>query len=154
MSITKQEQMLYERYFLNFFRVHDEWRMQANRSLIELWLDQNVLAITPENLEIAALALGDKLAVREKEPLPPPPVVLPPPEVSLQKRSKAEVKAFLRENRPKPVASRAELQAQRTIPAEFTRERIASREFSRDEMQRLIEKYGRKNVIDRLEGRS
>jgi hypothetical protein len=84
-QITNQEKALIAKRFLDFYRAHPEWRLEANTNLIQGWCDQKMLSTTiAENLEIAALALYSQLATRAKpepestpEPEPEPPPAAP-----------------------------------------------------------------------------
>jgi hypothetical protein len=80
-TISKVEQAEAERKWVLFWRQHPTFNNQANRNIMESYLDANLLSVASENgqevLEIAFLACHSRLSERVKErepskPLPPP----------------------------------------------------------------------------------
>jgi hypothetical protein len=148
-----------EKLFYDFWRLHKMDLLSvcdANRSLIENYLNENGLAPSPRTLEEAYSALSRSLA-RNAEPMPVPkpesPVEAEPPEeVDEQKRLRAMTKEQLREvvrgQRKYQTPDGAPVLA--PLPARY--DALAIRALPAKELSKLIQRYGGSVVTARLQG--
>lgn len=155
----------------------------SNTALIESYLDEHLLDATdPANWEQAYTALRKQLA--KPEPTEAELAAREERKIKAEAAKAAEsarqqkqhedeqyerenpsrseywtvdrLKAFLKE-RYQVRGSREERLRQRAeqgLPAEYSRDVLASYEFPRDEMHKLIQRYGYQTVLDRLDGKS
>jgi len=149
-----------ERIFLQFWRLHkmDLLRVcDANRSLIENYLNENGLAPSPETLEEAYTALFGAFA-RNPEPMQvaklEPPAQAEPIEEDEQKRlkglSKEELRQIVRGQRKYQTPDGAPITDK--LPANYDATTI--RALPAKELSKLIKRYGGNVITARLQGRS
>jgi hypothetical protein len=144
--MTNQEKLLAEAKWLAFFRQHPTFNNQANRQLLQEYLDNNMLSVASEDgaesLEIAFLACHSRLGERipepveaKREPAQPKPNAPRPPAFNDPKWTVASLKEHLRNT---DSMARADNRKTQPLPPEYTRERILSKEFSGEEMRKLV----------------
>ena|ERR1700727_2519253 len=166
-NISNTEMALREKRFLDLWRKYPTYRCQASRHILEDYLDNEMLSIVGEDgsqvLETAFAICRSQLAERIPEYVPP---AEPEPEPEKPKRNAPRPPAFndpkwtaasLREHiRNTESMARAENRKTQPLPPEFTREKILSKEFSGEEMRKLVSdpRYGGMAAVQRrLDGK-
>jgi hypothetical protein len=151
---------------MNFFRAHKELApVDANAAMLEEWIDSKLLdAGNPENWEIAYLAIGGQLAKASRQA--PSPIVVDEPVPNAQvvdgvpdgSWSKERLRDYLAVHKTptgeRRLGSRDERREAMVLPAQYTRQLLASRSFSKAQMDNLFDTYGREAVRNRIDGRS
>jgi len=146
-------------YFLYRNHRSDGLRVcDANRALLEAFLNEHVLECNTENLEAAYNALSEQLA-RETNPKPvakpvAPEPESPPAEIDEQKRlkslSKEELRQIVRSQRRYQTPGGAAILD--PLPTKYDAATI--RALSAKELSKLIQRFGGSVVTARLQGRS
>jgi hypothetical protein len=155
----KQEAIRAERRWLEFFKVHPTFRNEANRSVLQSYVDEQVLSVAGENgaevLEIAFLACGNQLCERAVEVAPQAPA--PTEDIGEPRFGDPRwTKEKLRERvRSEFVDKSKQPAALPQLPAEYTKAvLIQLHRTNKEKMQFLREKFGQDALNGRIEGRS
>jgi hypothetical protein len=150
-----------EQSFYLMYRTHriDGLKVcDANRAMLESYLNEHILDCTPANLEIAYKAIKKQL-VHEKNPAPvakpiAPVEVNPPEQIDEQQRLRAMTTEQLREvvRGQRKYQTRDGAAILDPLPANYDASTI--RQLPAKELSKLIHRYGGSVVTARLQGRS
>jgi hypothetical protein len=143
--MKKAEEAKVEKCLLGFMRAHPNLNCDANVKMIRGEMDRLLLpADVPENFEIALLSVGDRLAH-----------VATAPHKTVQAEAPVAEAQTTRVIRDSSMGIPDDTPIEKPpLPDEFSRERIVSRSFGKAEMDSLIKRFGRQNVLDRIDGKS
>jgi hypothetical protein len=155
--MNKIEQVQAEMKWVAFFKKYPLFRNQANRSILQDYLNKNMLSVASEPgfeaLELAFAACRPSLAENPEPPIevtpPPTAVEIPKDEKPSFDWSKDQLRAYLKKENVQKAAPNFG-----PLPADITRERIIKMSYR--ELQQLISntRGGRATIVARLDGKS